>query len=778
MTQQRLKIVSIFLMLLMVLSDFMGAIGIVHANELATDVYYGTARNTTAVLLNKDGQAARLMDVLYLNYPNHPEWNRVAYCINMSKEFPKVHENIQYNSYTYDTEENPFYDFDNVGRRFDRPRMGQYTAVRNVRNILYRGFPLNGAGIQEKYHLTDDEFWHLTQMAIHFWTDTAYDQKSHVFSVAYTDYYNLRQNRQDLIKAYEELIAEQGVSAPADLMLNLYAPVNVSGYQHMLSADYQQRNIEFLKTDKENKPLSGAKFKIERVSKINDKLFAIDREYDTYEFVTGDDGKVDKINQGESLVEKSIAMIAGEYTLTETKTPKGYTSLESPVKFKINQRGEVTLLDDTLRDYIKITLKYNHPTAKNKITGAEIQVINSQEKAYVNPTGKLRTTVEANGQASSAEKAVEVTPSAVESGVQVVDTIHYDGLVAGTTYAVTGELYEVQDGKTVGEAKAKKTQDFVAEQVKGDWKLDFGKVAGLEAGKTYVVYESAVSKTNLIDSNKDNKADKPQELSHKDPTDKAQTVVIEKAVKPLISVPVKKVWSVPEGTVTPESVTIVLEQTGQEVVLNATNNWSGEFGNLPKADAQGNIISYTIQERPVEGYRSEILGNMSSGYVVTNTKLPEIPQTPENPPTPKENEQTIEKISVHLEKRWEGKKADSATFYLLANGEKVDEITLTEASGWAYSFENLDKTLNGEVIRYTVEEAKLDGYRSYIEGNMLDGFVITNTEEKKSNPSPKSPKKKVDLPATSDSSSIGFTLAGLFFGSMSIMLAYFSRKQD
>ncbi|HEL0381172.1 TPA: VaFE repeat-containing surface-anchored protein, partial [Streptococcus equi subsp. zooepidemicus] len=140
-------------------------------------------------------------------------------------------------------------------------------------------------------------------------------------------------------------------------------------------------------------------------------------------------------------------------------------------------------------------------------------------------TGKLRTTVEANGQASSAEKAVEVTPSAVESGVQVVDTIHYDGLVAGTTYAVTGELYEVQDGKTVGEAKAKKTQDFVAEQVKGDWKLDFGKVAGLEAGKTYVVYESAVSKTNLIDSNKDNKADKPQELSHKDPTDKAQTVV-------------------------------------------------------------------------------------------------------------------------------------------------------------------------------------------------------------------------------------------------------------
>jgi LPXTG-motif cell wall-anchored protein len=40
------------------------------------------------------------------------------------------------------------------------------------------------------------------------------------------------------------------------------------------------------------------------------------------------------------------------------------------------------------------------------------------------------------------------------------------------------------------------------------------------------VYETASSEENLVDSNKDNKPDKKHELEHKDPNDKAQTVVV------------------------------------------------------------------------------------------------------------------------------------------------------------------------------------------------------------------------------------------------------------
>ena len=153
-----------------------------------------------------------------------------------------------------------------------------------------------------------------------------------------------------------------------------------------------------------------------------------------------------------------------------------------------------------------------------------------KEEEYINPTGKIRTTVKANGVASSADKAVEVTAKDAKTGITVVDTIHYEGLVAGKKYSVTGELYEVSGGQKVGEAKATATKEFTATQATGDWELEFGKVTGLEAGKIYVVYETASSEENLVDSNKDNQPDKKHELTHKDPNDKAQTVVVKEDI--------------------------------------------------------------------------------------------------------------------------------------------------------------------------------------------------------------------------------------------------------
>ena len=44
----------------------------------------------------------------------------------------------------------------------------------------------------------------------------------------------------------------------------------------------------------------------------------------------------------------------------------------------------------------------------------------------------------------------------------------------------------------------------MSKEGKGEWQLAFGQVTGLEAGKTYVVYETATSKDNLVDTNKDN----------------------------------------------------------------------------------------------------------------------------------------------------------------------------------------------------------------------------------------------------------------------------------
>ena len=84
----------------------------------------------------------------------------------------------------------------------------------------------------------------------------------------------------------------------------------------------------------------------------------------------------------------------------------------------------------------------------------------------------------------------------------------------------------------------------------------------------------------------------------------------------------------------PTSVTITLyadgEKTDKTLVLNKENNWTGNFTELDEYKA-GEKIEYSIKEEPVgNGYVSEISGNVTEGFVVTNTRTPdpEVPVTP------------------------------------------------------------------------------------------------------------------------------------------------------
>ena len=84
----------------------------------------------------------------------------------------------------------------------------------------------------------------------------------------------------------------------------------------------------------------------------------------------------------------------------------------------------------------------------------------------------------------------------------------------------------------------------------------------------------------------------------------------------------------------PTSVKITLyadgEKTDKTLVLNKENNWTGNFTELDEYKA-GEKIEYSIKEEPVgNGYVSEISGNVTEGFVVTNTRTPdpEVPVTP------------------------------------------------------------------------------------------------------------------------------------------------------
>ena len=93
----------------------------------------------------------------------------------------------------------------------------------------------------------------------------------------------------------------------------------------------------------------------------------------------------------------------------------------------------------------------------------------------------------------------------------------------------------------------------------------------------------------------------------------------------------------------PASVTITLyadgEKTDKTLVLNKENNWTGNFTELDEYKA-GEKIEYSIKEEPVgNGYVSEISGNVTEGFVVTNTRTPD-PEVPVTPATQTSSEST------------------------------------------------------------------------------------------------------------------------------------------
>lgn len=164
----------------------------------------------------------------------------------------------------------------------------------------------------------------------------------------------------------------------------------------------------------------------------------------------------------------------------------------------------------------------------------------------------------------------------------------------------------------------------------------------------------------------------------------------------------------------PESVTIVLladgEPTEYTLVLNAENEFTGTFVDLPVNNA-GKKIEYTVAEIGAAPYVSTVEGDSEAGFKVTNTYAPE-------------------KITVNGTKTWvdeddaDGIRPESITINLLANGTVVDTKVVTEADGWAWTFEDLYKYENGEEIEYTITEDSVEGYET-----VVDGYNVTNTHE-------------------------------------------------
>ena len=255
-----------------------------------------------------------------------------------------------------------------------------------------------------------------------------------------------------------------------------------------------------------------------------------------------------------------------------------------------------------------------------------------------------------------------------------------------------------------GEKVASKEVQAAAD---GTWTATFEKLAKYKAGKEikYTVTEEAVAEyeATITDFTITNKY-APKEIDYK----------------------VTKVWNDANNQdgKRPESVTVQLYKKvgnadpvaveGKKLTLTAKektddNTWVASFTNLPQYEA-GKEITYSIKEVDVPaGYEASV-----TGQVVTNTYNPET-------------------VVLSGTKVWkdnnnqDGKRADKVKVQILNGDKVVQEIEVSEATGWKFESKALPKYENGKEIKYTVKEVAVKEYTSTVTTDKDGKYTVTNT---------------------------------------------------
>ena len=239
-----------------------------------------------------------------------------------------------------------------------------------------------------------------------------------------------------------------------------------------------------------------------------------------------------------------------------------------------------------------------------------------------------------------------------------------------------------------------------------DWKGAFENLDAKAAGKaiTYTVKEVAVPDGYKVTVNDKDKAN-------------ANVVLTNTHEPALTEMKVTKKWedANDQDGLRPKSIKVQLyagdEKVGDPVELSADNQWTHTFSKLAEKKA-GQAISYRVEEVSVpEGYQVSADTSDVAHTILTNTHTPAV-------------------IDIPVTKIWndqdnqDGLRPASIVVNLLANGEKVAQKELTNATDWKESFTGLPKFKDGKEIVYTLQEEKVAEYTTTID---QAAYTITNT---------------------------------------------------
>ncbi|WP_217970865.1 Cna B-type domain-containing protein [Streptococcus oralis] len=557
--------------------------------------------------------------------------------------------------------------------------------------------------------------------------------------------------KEEIVTTNDNGIAESSIYSESDIKKGNFTVTEIEAPE-----GYELNPTPFEMTvgqDGAIKTVTNKRSKAKAKIKANKKLTGRELKAEEFEFtLTDQDGKVKETVKNDKDGNIAFSELkfdkAGTYTFKIAEKAGSDTSIKYDTK---TVTATVTVVDKG-KGALEATVSYDDEKAfENTYTPAKTEVpVKKVWKDENNQDGKRPTSVTvkllADGQDTG--KTLELTEAngwagsfkdldADKGGTPIQYTV-VEVTVAGYTSKVTGdaasgftitnsyspETVDVkatknwddannQDGKrptkiTInlladGEKVASKEIQAAAD---GTWTATFEKLAKYKAGKEikYTVTEEAVAEyeATITDFTITNKY-APKEIDYK----------------------VTKVWNDANNQdgKRPESVTVQLYKKvgnadpvaveGKKLTLTAKektddNTWVASFTNLPQYEA-GKEITYSIKEVDVPaGYESSV-----TGQVVTNNYTPKT-------------------VVLSGTKVWkdnnnqDGKRTTSVKVQIL-NGEKVvQEIEVSEKTGWKFESKKLPKYENGKEIKYTVKETAMTEYKATITTDKDGKYTITN----------------------------------------------------
>ena len=558
--------------------------------------------------------------------------------------------------------------------------------------------------------------------------------------------------KEEIVTTNDNGIAESSIYSESDIKKGNFTVTEIEAPE-----GYELNPTPFEMTvgqDGAIKTVTNKRSKAKAKIKANKKLTGRELKAEEFEFtLTDQDGKVKETVKNDK--DGNIAFSELEFDKAGTYTFKIAEKAGSDTSIKYDTKtvtATVTVVDKG-KGALEATVSYDDEKAfENTYTPAKTEVpVKKVWKDENNQDGKRPTSVTvkllADGQDTG--KTLELNAAngwagsfkdldADKGGTPIQYTV-VEVTVAGYTSEITGDAAsgftitnsyspETVDVKATknwddannqdGKRPTKITINLLADGQKvdskevqaatdGTWTVEFTKLAKYKAGKEikYTVTEEAVAEyeATITDFTITNKY-APKEIDYK--VTKVWNDANNQDGKRPESVSVqlyKKVGNADPVAVEDKKLTLTAKDKTDD------NTWVASFTNLPQYEA-GKEITYSIKEVDVPaGYEASV-----TGQVVTNTH---------NPDT----------VILSGTKVWDdnnnqdGKRTKSVKVQILNGDKVVQEIEVSEATGWKFESKALPKYENGKLIKYTVKEVVVKGYTSTVTDHKDGKYTVTNT---------------------------------------------------